>query len=95
MRFRLLATALLVVAALVCAGATEASVARAGAAALAAAGPASAADDADRVPTGIDDDPDRPEGNAWIVGVVVFILAVVLVSGGRWWVRNRVGRVQR
>ena len=41
------------------------------------------------------DTSDWPEGNAWIVGFVVFVLAAVLIGGGRWWVRNRVGRVDR
>ena len=42
-----------------------------------------------------EDATERPEGGAWIVGIVIFGLAVALVVGGRWWVRNRVGRVQR
>lgn len=37
----------------------------------------------------------RPEGSAWIIGAVAFVASLVLVVGGRWWVRNRVGRLQQ
>ena len=56
---------------------------------LASAGATSAA------PTNAEEEATRPEGNAWIVGVVVLVLAVALVTAGRWWVRSRLGRVQR
>lgn len=38
---------------------------------------------------------ERPEGSAWIIGFVIFVLAFALIVGGRWWIRNRVGRVRR
>jgi hypothetical protein len=52
---------------------------------------------ANEAPAGDDGDgtSDRPEDGAWIVGLVVFVGALALVVGGRWWVRTRVARVQR